>query len=120
MAFSMQAYFLQFDLVVSWGLSVPLATRGKDWNTCGAARLWLAVSCLGIRWSWSSAHCPHAVGVGRTKQVGWSPEGMMEKIFSQEIMCGAVDMAQRLRALAVPPEVLSSIPSKHMAAHSHL
>jgi hypothetical protein len=30
------------------------------------------------------------------------------------------EMAQRLRALAALPEVLSSIPSNHMVAHNHL
>ncbi|KRZ63967.1 hypothetical protein T10_2628 [Trichinella papuae] len=29
-------------------------------------------------------------------------------------------MAQRLRALTVLPEVLSSNPSNHMVAHNHL
>jgi hypothetical protein len=29
-------------------------------------------------------------------------------------------MAQRLRALAALPEVLSSTPSNHMVAHNHL
>jgi hypothetical protein len=29
-------------------------------------------------------------------------------------------MAQQLRALTVLPEVLSSIPSKHMMAHNHV
>jgi hypothetical protein len=33
---------------------------------------------------------------------------------------GAVEMAQRLRALTVLPEVLSSNPSNHMVAHNHL
>jgi hypothetical protein len=33
---------------------------------------------------------------------------------------GSGDMAQQLRALAALPEVLSSIPSNHMVAHSHL
>jgi hypothetical protein len=33
---------------------------------------------------------------------------------------GAGEMAQRLRALTAVPEVLSSIPSNHMVAHSHL
>jgi hypothetical protein len=32
----------------------------------------------------------------------------------------AGEMAQRLKALAALPEVLSSIPSNHMVAHSHL
>ena len=33
---------------------------------------------------------------------------------------GAGAMAQRIRALAAFPEVLSSIPSNHMVAHIHL
>ena len=33
---------------------------------------------------------------------------------------GAQGMAQRLRALAALPEVLSSIPSNHMVAHNQL
>jgi hypothetical protein len=33
---------------------------------------------------------------------------------------GAGEMAQRLGALTVLQEVLSSIPSSHMVAHSHL
>ena len=104
MAGSMRTHFLQSDLVLPWGRVCSLGYKRQriksgDWNTCGAARLWLAASCLGIRWSWSAAHGPHAIGTGRTKQVGWSSEGM-EKIFSQEIICGAVDMARRLRALA--------------------
>jgi hypothetical protein len=37
-----------------------------------------------------------------------------------EIIQGAVDMAQQLRAPATVPEVLSSIPSNHMVAHNHL
>jgi hypothetical protein len=32
----------------------------------------------------------------------------------------AREMAQRLRTLAVLPEVLSSIPSNHMVTHNHL
>jgi hypothetical protein len=37
-----------------------------------------------------------------------------------EILYGAGEMAQRLKALTALPEVLSSIPSNHMVAHSHL
>jgi hypothetical protein len=33
---------------------------------------------------------------------------------------GAGEMAQQLRALAALPEILSSIPSNRMVAHSHL
>jgi hypothetical protein len=33
---------------------------------------------------------------------------------------GAGEIAHRLRALTVLPEVLSSIPSNHMVAHNHL
>jgi hypothetical protein len=32
----------------------------------------------------------------------------------------AGEMAQRIRALAALPEVLSSIPSNHMVTHNHL
>jgi hypothetical protein len=32
----------------------------------------------------------------------------------------AGEMAQQLRALTALPEVLSSIPSKHMVVHNHL
>jgi hypothetical protein len=32
----------------------------------------------------------------------------------------AGELAQRLRALAAPPEDLSSIPSNYMVAHNHL
>jgi hypothetical protein len=37
-----------------------------------------------------------------------------------EVEQGAGKMAQRLRALTALPEVLSSIPSNHMVAHSYL
>jgi hypothetical protein len=33
---------------------------------------------------------------------------------------GAGEMAQRLRAQAALPEVLSSVPSNHIVAHNHL
>jgi hypothetical protein len=33
---------------------------------------------------------------------------------------GAGEMAQWLRVLTTPPEVLSSVPRKHMVAHNHL
>jgi hypothetical protein len=33
---------------------------------------------------------------------------------------GPEEMAQQLRALTTPPEVLSSISSNHMVAHNHL
>ncbi|GAB1285019.1 Cytochrome P450 20A1 [Apodemus speciosus] len=39
---------------------------------------------------------------------------------SKEADEGAGEMAQWLRALTAPPEVLSSIPSNHMVAHNHL
>jgi hypothetical protein len=35
----------------------------------------------------------------------------------KELQAG--EMAQQLRALTALPEVLSSIPSKHMVAHNH-
>jgi hypothetical protein len=42
------------------------------------------------------------------------------KNLHKEMQYGAGEMAQRLRALAVLPEVLSLIPSNHMVAHNHL
>jgi hypothetical protein len=42
------------------------------------------------------------------------------QFFCQEVRCWAGEMAQWLRALTAPPEVLSSIPSNHMVAHNHL
>jgi hypothetical protein len=43
-----------------------------------------------------------------------------EKLLKKKKKTGAGEMAQQLRALAVLPEVLSSIPSNHMVAHNHL
>jgi hypothetical protein len=37
----------------------------------------------------------------------------------QRVFSGAGEMAQQLRALTAPPEVLSSIPSNHMVAHNN-
>jgi hypothetical protein len=47
---------------------------------------------------------------------------MVELICNQKDMgWGEVgEMSQRLRALTVLPEVLSSFPSNHMVAHNHL
>jgi len=39
---------------------------------------------------------------------------------AQEAGTWAGGVAQRLRELTILPEVLSSIPSKHMLAHNHL
>jgi len=39
---------------------------------------------------------------------------------ASEMRYRAGGMAQRLRALAALPEVLSSIPNNHMVAHNHL
>jgi hypothetical protein len=41
-------------------------------------------------------------------------------VLAMSRMEGAGEMAQQLRAPPVLPEVLSSIPSSHMVAHSHL
>jgi hypothetical protein len=38
----------------------------------------------------------------------------------QEAIMGAGEVTQQLRALTALPEVLSSIPSKHMVTHNHL
>ena len=42
------------------------------------------------------------------------------KAKTESIILRDKEMAQWLRALATLPEVLSSTPSTHMAAHSHL
>jgi hypothetical protein len=46
----------------------------------------------------------------------------MLKVFAYYVLKkkGAGEMAQRVRALTVLPEVLSSNPSNHMVAHNHL
>jgi hypothetical protein len=41
------------------------------------------------------------------------------KKHGRKLGLGTGEMAQWLRALAVLPEVLSSIPSTHMVAHNH-
>ena len=38
----------------------------------------------------------------------------------KNLILGAGEMAQWLRALTALPEFLSSIPSNHMVAHNHL
>jgi hypothetical protein len=43
----------------------------------------------------------------------------IRRVSEQEPKIGAGEMAQQLRELIAPPEVLSSIPSKHRA-HNHL
>ena len=42
------------------------------------------------------------------------------KLQGKKVTLGAGEMAQWLRALPAPSEVLSSIPSNHMVAHIHL
>jgi hypothetical protein len=52
----------------------------------------------------------------------YSYSGVVSSRFSLRLLndLGAGEMAPQLRALAVLPEVLSSIPSNHMVAHNHL
>jgi len=63
--------------------------------------------------------CPSAAFGSSCRTLGsfssTRPPWMLKNCFSQ-----AGEMAQRLRALTVLPEVLSSIPSHHMVAHNHL
>jgi hypothetical protein len=49
-----------------------------------------------------------------------STKAIMNEKFSLRKKIWAGEMAQQLRALAVLPEILSSIPSNHMVAHNHL
>jgi hypothetical protein len=46
--------------------------------------------------------------------------GYMENTSTLKILPEAEEVAQRLRARAALPEVLSSIPSNHMVAYNHL
>jgi hypothetical protein len=39
---------------------------------------------------------------------------------NEQVRYRAGEMAQRLRAPSVLPEILNSIPGNHMVAHSHL
>ena len=47
-------------------------------------------------------------------------KSVLNGIFFENMLTGAEETAQRVRALADLPEVLSSIPSNHMVAHNHL
>lgn len=47
-------------------------------------------------------------------------ERKRERGNEEKICDGAGEMAQRFRALAVLPEVMSSIPSNDRVAHNHL
>jgi hypothetical protein len=55
----------------------------------------------------------HTCCKGRSKVIVLEALALGIKAF----LCGAVEMAQQLRALTAPLEVLSSIPSNHMVAH---
>jgi hypothetical protein len=57
---------------------------------------------------------------GREKGTERGRETERERIMSINKSSRAGEMAQWLRALTALPEVLSSIPSTHMVAHSHL
>ena len=48
------------------------------------------------------------------------PESKSHFVFKMDLLGRAGEMAQQLRALTALPEVLSSIPSNHMVAHSLL
>jgi hypothetical protein len=52
----------------------------------------------------------------------WFPDrqGSMEKSYVKRQKLGTGEMSQWLRVSTALPEVLSSIPSSHMVAHSHL
>ena len=51
---------------------------------------------------------------------GWIGDRKQSNFHTIRIYSGAGEMAQRLRALTVRPEVLSSNPSNHMVAYNHL
>ena len=60
----------------------------------------------------TSEYCIHLSGPGIVR--------MGHYIWFLRRKKGAGEMAWQLRALTALPEVLSSIPSKHMVAHNHL
>jgi len=61
------------------------------------------------------------LGQGReVKHALPAPLNQQERLVSRWPLEGAGEMAQWLRAQAVLPEVLSSIPSTCMVAHNHL
>ena len=66
---------------------------------------------------WSIEQVPGQSGLQRGT-LSW--EETIKKRTYKKWSCQAGEMAQRLRALAALPEVLSSIPSNHMVAHNHL
>ena len=50
----------------------------------------------------------------------WGKEDKDQSLKVKKQKLGSGEMAQRLRALAALPEVLSSNPSNHRVAHNHL
>jgi len=62
----------------------------------------------------------HKIGRTRSGQTVGRPTTAHIKLYISEIAVAAGEMAQWLRALTALPEVLSSNPSKHMAAYNHL
>jgi hypothetical protein len=54
------------------------------------------------------------------QKLAWALKVWARLVAALRSSLGAGKMAQRLRALAALPEVLSSIPSNHMVAHNHL
>jgi hypothetical protein len=65
----------------------------------------------------------------KVKMVNYQKDGSNKQVDSMEDLeerqhcirkLQRLKMAQRIRALAAPPKVLSSIPSTHMVAHNHL
>jgi hypothetical protein len=59
------------------------------------------------------------ISVSASLQINFQAS-LHSEIPSQKIHTWAGEMAQRLRALASLPEVLSSNPSNHKVAHNHL
>jgi hypothetical protein len=57
------------------------------------------------------------------RDVRYLPRKAADQMWNQpkkEKLCWAEEMVHWLRTLIALPEVLSSIPSNHMVAHSHL
>jgi hypothetical protein len=68
---------------------------------------------MSSRLAWSTEQVPGQTELHR-KTVSGNKQKEILILF-----CGAGEMTQRLRALTMLPEVLSSIPSNHTMPHNH-
>jgi hypothetical protein len=96
---------------------------GRQCMTMMIGRLHMNVKTFpgGIHWCLAHFLCllTHSPALGHNSD--FFSRRSSSYTMSYKIMnSGAGEMAQRLRALAALPDVLSSIPNNHMVAHNHL